>query len=475
VLLPSSANGRTNIIQQSHPSWLQLGGIERRYEAIEMGPASVLELTLLPKGWQDLPTVFEKSVIMKENVGDMTLSNAACGWDPSVMLSMSPEESLKEDDNGVDSSFDANDGAINAYRSLEGQQRNDAITSYFQRRVGGLQPQIDAIVRRVLDGRSIYSHRSSANTDSASAIAKAKIEAQELAALGLQPVRGLLLYGLPGTGKTLLVREIAKALGARPPVIVSGSQLLDRWVGGSERLVRELFKEAEEELAMCRLAAGSEGEEAAVLNSALHVIVIDEIDAVFRRRIDSNDSGSITRNSITNQLLAKLDGVKAVPNVLMIGMTNRRELLDEALLRPGRLEVQVEVPLPSKDGRREILNIHFGPLRSRNRLSYPLCCAIDGVRRKSSMFNEIVENPQFRGRTRRKLKSFLRSITARDSEFIDLADDAYTGGFSGADIAGLVRNAGSIALARARIDGGGVDGLLITLEDVENALSELKK
>jgi len=205
------------------------------------------------------------------------------------------------------------------------------------------------------------------------------------------------------------------------------------------------------------------------------VIVIDEIDAVFRRRIDSNDSGSITRNSITNQLLAKLDGVKAVPNVLMIGMTNRRELLDEALLRPGRLEVQVEVPLPSKDGRREILNIHFGPLRSRNRLSYPLCCAIDGVRRESSMFNEIVENPQFRGRTRRKLKSFLRSITARDSEFIDLADDAYTGGFSGADIAGLVRNAGSIALARARIDGGGVDGLLITLEDVENALSELKK
>jgi len=274
VLLPSSANGRTNIIQQSHPSWLQLGGIERRYEAIEMGPASVLELTLLPKGWQDLPTVFEKSVIMKENVGDMTLSNAACGWDPSVMLSMSPEESLKEDDNGVDSSFDANDGAINAYRSLEGQQRNDAITSYFQRRVGGLQPQIDAIVRRVLDGRSIYSHRSSANTDSASAIAKAKIEAQELAALGLQPVRGLLLYGLPGTGKTLLVREIAKALGARPPVIVSGSQLLDRWVGGSERLVRELFKEAEEELAMCRLAASSEGEEAAVLNSALHVRLI---------------------------------------------------------------------------------------------------------------------------------------------------------------------------------------------------------
>lgn len=91
------------------------------------------------------------------------------------------------------------------------------------------------------------------------------------------------------------------------------------------------------------------------------------------------------------------------------------------------------------------------------------------------MFGETVETPRYRGRKRRKLKSFLRSITVRDSEFIDLADDAYTGGFSGADIAGVVRNAGSIALARARIDGGGVDGLLITLEDVEDALRELKE
>ncbi len=142
--------------------------------------------------------------------------------------------------------------------------------------------------------------------------------------------------------------------------------------------------------------------------------------------------------------------------------------------RPGRLEVQVEVPLPSKDGRREILNIHFGPLRSRGRLSYPLCCAIDGVRRDGSISKETMEIPRSRGNRRIKLRSFLRSFTVRDSEFMDLADDAYTGGFSGADIAGLVRNAGSIALARARIDGGGVNGLLVTLEDVKDALSELK-
>lgn len=88
-------------------------------------------------------------------------------------------------------------------------------------------------------------------------------------------------------------------------------------------MVRELFREAEEELAMCKLAAAGSVEHA-FLRSALHVVVIDEIDAVFRKRTDTEDSGSITRNSVVNQLLSKLDGVNALPNVLMIGMTNRR-------------------------------------------------------------------------------------------------------------------------------------------------------
>ena len=104
---------------------------------------------------------------------------------------------------------------------------------------------------------------------------------------------------------------------------MSAPELLDRWVGGSERLVRELFGDAEEELKACWVAA-SPGEEAtAHLNSALHVIVIDEIDAVFRKRSSAEDGGEATRSSVVNQLLAKLDGVQELPNVLMIGMTNR--------------------------------------------------------------------------------------------------------------------------------------------------------
>lgn len=114
--------------------------------------------------------------------------------------------------------------------------------------------------------------------------------------------------------------------GARPPKIVAAPELLDRWVGGSERCVRELFREAEEELALCKAAAGSDDSKA-FLRSALHVIIIDEIDAVFRKRTDSEDSGSITRNSVVNQILSKIDGVKALPNVLTIAMTNRRELI----------------------------------------------------------------------------------------------------------------------------------------------------
>jgi vesicle-fusing ATPase len=267
-------------------------------------------------------------------------------------------------------------------------------------------------------------------------------------------------------GKTALAREISRALRARAPKIVSAPELLDRWVGGSEKLVRLLFADAEAELAACQGDA---------TKSALHVVVIDEIDAVFRRRSSAEDSGEATRSSVVNQILSKLDGVNSIPNLLLIGMTNRKELLDDALLRPGRLEVQIEIPLPDKNGRREILNIHFDALRQRGRLSKPLCCAIDGtpVSRLDHDADESSEPKRWIFRLHR-LWTRASLLQSRRRAF-DLASDAVTGGFSGADIAGLVRCAGSLALSRARQDGNGVDGLLITLEDVKGALVEVKR
>jgi SpoVK/Ycf46/Vps4 family AAA+-type ATPase len=209
-------------------------------------------------------------------------------------------------------------------------------------------------------------------------------------------------------------------------------------VGGSEKLVRSLFAEAEAELATCNGDA---------TKSALHVVVLDEIDAVFRRRSAGEDSGEQTRASVVNQILSKLDGVNAIDNVLMIGMTNRRELLDEALLRPGRLEVQIEIPLPDKEGRREILQIHFKALRQKGRLSIPLCCAIDGVPLPTSntpLLPQVTKNGDdsdgttARQRKRDKLKRGLSTLFSSVRPLFDLAAETKT--FSGADLAGLVRS-----------------------------------
>jgi vesicle-fusing ATPase len=236
---------------------------------------------------------------------------------------------------------------------------------------------------------------------------------------------------------------------------VSAPELLDRWVGGSEKLVRDLFADAEAEL---RMYNGD------ITKSGLYVVVIDEIDAVFRTRSSAEDSGEVARASAVNQILAKLDGINGLGNVLVIATTNRLELIDGALLRPGRLEVQVPVPLPSSEGRREILQIHFNALRKNGRLSKQLCRAIDGSSQEP-----------LEGREWRPWSLGFLSLGEKRRTIRDIAADKWTRGFSGADLQGLVRCAGSIALSRARRDGNGVDGLLITVEDVAQALQEVKQ
>ena len=149
-----------------------------------------------------------------------------------------------------------------------------------------------------------------------------------------------------GTGKTLLARELSRILGAREPQIVNGPEILDKFIGEAERRVRDLFAPAEREYDEVGDA------------SALHLIILDEIDAIARKRGSMTSDTTGVRDSVVNQLLAKIDGVKEASNILVVGLTNRPELIDPALLRPGRLEVQLRVELPGKRSVNILLDIH---------------------------------------------------------------------------------------------------------------------
>lgn len=152
------------------------------------------------------------------------------------------------------------------------------------------------------------------------------------ARLGVDPPRGVLLYGPPGCGKTFVVRALAST-GQLSVHAVKGSELMDKWVGSSERAVRELFRRARD--------------------SAPSLIFLDEIDALAPRRGQSFDSGVTDR--VVAALLTELDGVNPLRDVVVLGATNRPELIDPALLRPGRLERRVFVEPPDAAARGEIL------------------------------------------------------------------------------------------------------------------------
>ncbi|BDX34562.1 ATPase [Mycobacterium antarcticum] len=150
--------------------------------------------------------------------------------------------------------------------------------------------------------------------------------------LGVEPPRGVLLYGPPGCGKTFVVRALASS-GRLSVHAVKGAELMDKWVGASEKAVRELFRRARD--------------------SAPSLVFLDEIDALAPRRGQSSDSGVTDR--VVAALLTELDGINPLRDVVVLGATNRPDLIDPALLRPGRLEKLVFVEPPNADARRDIL------------------------------------------------------------------------------------------------------------------------
>ena len=197
-------------------------------------------------------------------------------------------------------------------------------------------------------------------------------------------------------------------------------QVLSKYVGQSEENIRNLFAEADAEYA-------ERGDD-----SELHIIIFDEIDSVCKARGSSRDSTGVG-DTVVNQLLSKIDGVNSLNNILVIGMTNRKDMMDEALLRPGRLEVQVEISLPDEGGRQQILSIHTASMRQGGYLSSDVSLPSLAVSTKN---------------------------------------------FSGAEIEGLVKSAASFAFARQvqvdNIKKIEVDALKVTKEDFDRALSEVR-
>uniref|UniRef100_A0A0C9RSQ0 Vesicle-fusing ATPase n=1 Tax=Wollemia nobilis TaxID=56998 RepID=A0A0C9RSQ0_9CONI len=288
-------------------------------------------------------------------------------------------------------------------------QREGASSNIFRQKdfdlqklgIGGLSEQFKDIFRRAFASRVLPPHVTNK--------------------LGIKHVKGMLLHGPPGTGKTLIARQIGKMLNGREPKIVNGPEVLSKYVGETEKNVRDLFADAEND-------QRTRGDQ-----SDLHVIIFDEIDAICKTRGSTRD-GTGVHDGIVNQLLTKIDGVEALNNVLLIGMTNRKDLIDEALLRPGRLEIQIEIGLPDENGRLQIFRIHTSKMK---------------------------EN----------------SFLAADVNLEELA--ARTKNFSGAEIEGVVKSAVSFALNRQislddltkPLD---EENIKVTMDDFVNALQEVK-
>jgi len=236
--------------------------------------------------------------------------------------------------------------------------------------------------------REVLVERPNVSWDDVGGLAKVKMQLQEAVEapikrpevfreMGIRPPKGVLLFGPPGTGKTLPAKAVATESEANF-ISVRGPEIFNKYVGESEKAVREIFKKARQ--------------------TAPCVLFFDEIDAILSTRGRSDDTGVSQR--IVNQFLAELDGMQTLQNVLVIGATNRADILDPAVLRPGRFDAVVFVPPPDLEARLEILQVH-----TRN---MPLGSSV---------------------------------------ELEKLAD--LTEGFSGADIEGLIREA---AMAAVRAD-----------------------
>ena len=217
------------------------------------------------------------------------------------------------------------DDTNNSKITLTKQELKDLRNKFLELGLSGINVQVDKLIKEVFLPRSGLLPKSLMGI--------------------IKTSKGVILCGPPGTGKTTFALQIGKVLGCHESKItkVTASSLLSKWLGTSEENVRKLFDPA-------RAALKEHGNK-----SPLFLIIIDEIDSILKIRGQSTSS---TTDTIVNQLLGEMDGLDQLDNVLVIGMTNRIDLLDPAAIRPGRFGSVIEFPLPDSDQRSKIYEMY---------------------------------------------------------------------------------------------------------------------
>jgi transitional endoplasmic reticulum ATPase len=272
---------------------------------------------------------------------------------------------------------------------------------------------------------------------------------QKFEDLGIEPPRGVLLYGPPGTGKTLIAKAVASESGANF-IPVRGPQLLSKWVGESERAVREVFKKA-------RQVAPS-------------IIFFDEIDALAPSRGTSSDSHVI--DNVLNQILTEMDGLEELKDVVVMGATNRPDIVDPALLRAGRFDRLVYIGEPTFEGRKKIIQIHtrYMPLEgsaleeimylTEGHSEEAIAELVEKLGKDRTLDLEYIKTviiPAAEGSTGASVgirrKRFIELLNEKNLVFVDPARDRLattlseiTEGFVGSDLESICREAGMLAL-----------------------------
>ncbi len=264
--------------------------------------------------------------------------------------------------------------------------------------------------------------------------------------LGVRAPKGILLYGPPGTGKTLLAKAVAHESEANF-ILVNGPEMLSKWVGESERAVRKIFEKARQ--------------------ASPAIVFFDEIDAIAPRRGRGGDSNVTER--MVNQLLTEIDGLQELNDVIVIGATNRPDIIDPALLRPGRFDRVILAPIPDEKARFRIFQIHTQamPIEVTSEEALELERMFKDLKIKEPQINDIVlKGTKVEEGSKKKVVKEQTKLSNKEKLLYLLTEK--TPNYVGADIEAVCREAAILALRRD------LNAKVVTLKDFNEGLKKVK-